>query len=157
MLNTVLSSLQHPVYWHWFIATVLLITLEIVLPTTFMIWVGIGAFLTGVVLWIAPELTWQVQLIVFAVFSVASIIAGRAWVSRRQIKTDRPLLNRRGEQYIGRVLTLSDPIVNGVGHVSLDDTRWRIEGSDLPARSRIVVTGVDGTSLRVQAHEDDAT
>jgi len=34
---------------------------------------------------------------------------------------------------------------NGVG-----DTRWKIEGDDLPAGSKVVVTGVEGTVLKVE-------
>ncbi len=152
MMETLMALFQHPTFWHWFIATAVLVTLEIVLPTTYMLWVGIGAFITGLVAMVFPELSWQTQLVIFSVVSVFSTIAGRAWVKNRPIDTDQPLLNRRGEQYIGRVLTLEDAIVNGVGHVSIDDTRWRIEGNDIAAGQKVVVTGVDGTSLVVKSH-----
>ena len=152
-----MSTFLQPIFWHWFILAVILITLEIVLPTTYLLWTGIGAFTTGVVIWLVPELSWQIQLVLFTVFSVISIVAGRAWVANRPIKTDQPLLNRRGEQYIGRTLTLEEAIINGFGHVSLDDTRWRIEGEDLPAGTQIVVTGVDGNSLKVKASDTGST
>ncbi len=153
-MNAILEIFQHPVFWHWFIAAVILITLEIILPTTFLLWTGIGAFVTGIIVWIMPDLSWQAQLVLFAISSVISIVAGRAWVSNRPIETDQPLLNRRGEQYVGRTLTLDEAIVNGFGHVSLDDTRWRIEGEDLATGTRIKVIGVEGTSLKVEADHD---
>ena len=82
-MDSSLASLLHPVFWHWFIAALILISLEIMLPTTFLMWTGIGAFLTGAVVWFVPDLSWQLQLVLFTVFSVISILAGRAWVVRK--------------------------------------------------------------------------
>ena len=60
-------------------------------------------------------------------------------------------MNRRGEQYVGRHFTLSHDIVNGVGELHVDDTRWKIVSHhDLPAGSKVKVTAVEGTSLRVE-------
>ncbi|HHO67888.1 MAG TPA: NfeD family protein, partial [Gammaproteobacteria bacterium] len=64
--------------------------------------------------------------------------------------TDQPTLNRRGEQYIGRVFTLETPLVNGMGKIRIDDTTWKIEGPDCEPGTRIRVTGVDGTILKVE-------
>ena len=60
-------------------------------------------------------------------------------------------LNRRGEQMIGRTAVLSEPIQNGRGKAKIDDSVWRVEGSDLPAGTQIKVTGVDGAILKVEA------
>jgi membrane protein implicated in regulation of membrane protease activity len=61
------------------------------------------------------------------------------------------MLNRRGEQYVGRLFTLQEAVVNGVGKLQVDDTTWRISGVDLPAGRKVRVAGVDGTTLRVEA------
>ena len=63
--------------------------------------------------------------------------------------TDQPALNRRGEQYIGRTLTLDEPIVNGQGKIRVDDTTWKVEGDDMPAGTRVTVIGVDSVVLKV--------
>jgi len=41
------------------------------------------------------------------------------------------------------------PIVDGRGRLKVDDTMWLVEGPDLPAGTRVQVTGVDNTLLRV--------
>jgi membrane protein implicated in regulation of membrane protease activity len=46
---------------------------------------------------------------------------------------------------------LAEPIVQGAGRLSFDDTLWRIEGPDLPAGARVRVVGLSGTVLRVTA------
>ena len=50
---------------------------------------------------------------------------------------------------MGRTFTLERPIVDGRGRLKVDDTMWLVEGPDLPAGTRVQVTGVDNTLLRV--------
>jgi hypothetical protein len=57
--------------------------------------------------------------------------------------------HRIGERYIGQVLTLSDGISAGEGRASLGNRRWSLRGPDVPAGSRVRVTGVDGSVLIV--------
>jgi membrane protein implicated in regulation of membrane protease activity len=106
-----------------------------------------------VVLLLAPDLSWEYQVLIFAVLSVATVVGWRIYHKSHPTETDLPTLNRRGEQYIGRKLTLDEAIVNNVGRVRLDDTSWKVEGDDLPAGARIEVVGVDGVVLKVAAAE----
>ena len=138
-----------PDFWHWWIGGLVLLILEMFVPGTFFLWMGVAAGFVGVLVWIWPAMPIEYQLIVFAVDSVANIVAWKLYEKRRPQKTDQPTLNRRGEQYVGRRFTLDEPIVNGVGSLRVDDTRWRIEGPDLPAGEQVVVTGVDGVVLKV--------
>jgi membrane protein implicated in regulation of membrane protease activity len=137
-------------YWHWWVLGIVLVILEIFSPAAFFLWLGIAAGLVGGLLLILPSLTWEWQLLAFAVFSVASVAAGRGYLQRHPIKTDQPTLNRRGEQYIGREFTLDAPIVNGNGKIRVDDTTWKIRGPECPAGTQVRVTGVDGVVLLVQ-------
>ena len=50
----------------------------------------------------------------------------------------------------GRLATLREPIVNGVGKIRVDDTTWKISGPDCAAGAKVLVTGVDGVVLRVE-------
>ena len=61
----------------------------------------------------------------------------------------KPFLNKRVQGLIGRVFTLEKPIVDGVGTVKIDDTVWRVSGSDAPAGSRVKIVHADGASLQV--------
>jgi membrane protein implicated in regulation of membrane protease activity len=62
-------------------------------------------------------------------------------------------LNQRGQQYTGRIFTLDQPIVNGVGKVEVDDSSWRVKGPDLPAGTHVQVVGVDGVVFVVESAE----
>ena len=136
--------------WHWWVLGIVFVILEIVSPAAFFLWLGIAAGLVGFVLVGLPDLTWEWQLLAFAGFSVASVVLGRGYLVRHPIKTDQPTLNRRGEQYIGREFTLDAPIVNGIGKIRVDDTSWKIRGSDCPAGNQVLVSGVDGVVLLVE-------
>ena len=56
---------------------------------------------------------------------------------------------RTGERYIGQVLTLHEGLRNGGGQVKLGNRRWVLRGPNVPAGSRVRVTGVDGAVLIV--------
>ncbi len=137
-------------FWQWWIAALVLLVLEVFVPGAFFLWMGVAAGVTGLLLYLIPTLGWEYQLLLFAVLSVASIIVWRVYLRRHPTATDRPTLNRRGEQYVGRLFTLEEPIVNGSGKIRVDDSTWKIEGADCPGGSRVRVTGVDGTVLRVE-------
>jgi inner membrane protein len=135
--------------WHWLLLAIALIVLEALTPAAFFIWLAVAAGLVGLVLAIFPGMDWQIQLVLFAVFSVLSLVVGRYYLKRHPIATDEPNLNKRGHQYIGRVFTLSRPIVDGVGKLNVDDTTWKIAGNDCAEGTKIEVTGVDGVVLLV--------
>ena len=138
--------------WDWFIAGGLLLVLEVLAPGVFMLWLGLAALLVGIIS-LFVDWSWQAQFIAFAVFSVLAIPLWRRLATGVGGKTDQPFLNRRAEAWVGRIFTLEKPIVDGSGTIGIDDTVWRITGSDIPAGSRVKVTRVDGTALHVQLIE----
>ncbi len=141
---------QHIDHWSWWILALALLVLEAFAPGTFFMWMGIAAGVVGLLLLIMPGMGWEYQVIIFALISLASIVIWRHYFRKHPVQTDQPALNRRGEQYIGRIFTLTEPILNGRGKIRVDDTTWKIEGTDCEAGSRVRVTGVDGVLLQVE-------
>jgi len=143
--------LEHIVFWHWWILAGLLLILELTAPAFFFLWLGIAAGAVGLILLVFPSIDLETQLILFAITSIVAVLAWRRYREARPKTTDQPNLNRRGQQYIGRVFSLSSPITNGVGKVTVDDSTWKVKGPDLPKGTHIKVTGVDGVVFRVEA------
>ncbi len=143
-------------FWHWLILGVVLVILEALAPGIIFLWLGIAALVTGLAVLAAQDMGWQYQVLIFAALSVVSVVSGRMWVKRHPTETDHPTLNRRGQQYIGRVFTLGEPIVNGTGKLRVDDTTWKINGSDLPAGTRVKVAQANGTVLQVEKDDEPA-
>jgi membrane protein implicated in regulation of membrane protease activity len=142
-------SLDGLVYWHWWVAGLVLLTLEALFPGAIFLWIGISAFVVGAVVGLVPALDWKLQCALFAALSIISVIAWRKFRPQR-LPSDQPVLNRRGESYVGRQFTLEQPIVNGTGKLRVDDSQWRIAGPDLPTGARVRVIRAEGATLHVE-------
>jgi membrane protein implicated in regulation of membrane protease activity len=143
--------LEHIVFWHWWILAGLLLILELTAPAFFFLWLGIAAASVGLILLVFPSIGVEIQLVLFAITSIVSVLAWRKYRESRPITTDQPNLNRRGQQYVGRIFSLTQPISNGVGKVIVDDSTWKVKGPDLPIGTHIKVTGVDGVVFQVES------
>ena len=113
-------------------------------------WGALTLLLFAAVL-VLPDISLLLQIGAFVVLSFVSIQVYRSWFRSRDRVSDRPLLNRRAEQLIGRVVMLDQPIQAGRGRAKVDDAFWVVGGPDLPAGSAVRIVGVDGMTLLVQA------
>lgn len=136
--------------WNWLIFGVIVMALEAAAPGVFLFWLGLAALLVGLVSF-AFHPSWQLQLLMFAVFAVAAVPVWRRLARAQPPAQDSPFLNKRAEALLGRVFTLEKPIVDGTGTVRIDDTIWRVAGPDTPAGARVKVVHVDGANLTVAA------
>jgi membrane protein implicated in regulation of membrane protease activity len=137
-------------FWHWWVLGLVLVVIEMVAPGFFLLWIGLAAGVTGLILVALPGIGWQLQFLIFGLLAIGSVVAARFYIRRNPIATDDATLNRRGSQYIGQVFNLDEAIVNGVGKVRVADGWWRAQGPDLPAGERVKVVGVDGNMLKVE-------
>ena len=146
-----MEFLEQAEFWHWWIAAIVFVVIETFAPGAIFLWMGVDAGIVGLILLIFADLGWEYQFLIFALFTVVTAVGWRAYLRRHPTAKDRPTLNRRGEQYVGRTFTLEDAIVNGQGKITVDDSTWKIEGDDLPAGTKIQVTGVEGTVFKVES------
>jgi membrane protein implicated in regulation of membrane protease activity len=134
--------------WNWLVLGLLLMGLELLAPGVFLFWLGLAALLVGL-LSFALSLSWQLQILMFAVFAAAAVPLWRRVARRNTGVNSNPFLNKRADALVGRVFTLEKPIVDGAGMVRIDDTIWRVAGPDAPAGSRVRIVRADGASLTV--------
>jgi membrane protein implicated in regulation of membrane protease activity len=139
-----------PLDWHWGVLGLVLMAIEAFLPGAFFLWLGLAAVAVGLVLVIIPDLALTTQVLIYAVLV---FVSAAAWYRlRRRGEIHEPgatPLNDRASLYRDRLFTLDAPIVNGVGHLKVDDGQWRINGPDLPVGARVRVREVVGTTLHV--------
>jgi len=148
-----MAWLDQILFWHWWILAGVLLILELTSPVFFFLWLGFSAAAVGFLLLVFPGIPVEAQLVLFGVLSVVAVLAWRRYREDYPPASDQPLLNQRGQQYSGRVFTLEQAIVNGVGKVEVDDSTWRVKGPDLPAGTHVRVVGVDGTVFVVESAE----
>ncbi|CAH2032122.1 NfeD family protein [Trichlorobacter ammonificans] len=57
-------------WWYWMVAGLLMIGLELVIPSFTIIWFGLGALVVGLLLFLLPELPAWLQVLLWALASV---------------------------------------------------------------------------------------
>jgi membrane protein implicated in regulation of membrane protease activity len=141
---------MHVEFWNWWVLACALFVLEMLTPTGFvLVWIGAAAALVGLAAWLVPSLGWEVEAVMFGVLSIASFFVWRRFY-RGTAPSDKPTLNRRGQSYVSRTFTLSEPIINGIGKLRVDDSQWRVSGPDVPAGTQVRVVSADGATLHVE-------
>jgi len=135
----------------WGALTLLLFAAEALAPGAFMLWMGFAAAAVFLAVLVLPDMSLLLQVGAFVVLSFVSIQVYRTWFRKRDRISDQPLLNRRAEQLIGRVVMLDQAIQAGRGRAKVDDAFWVVGGPELPAGSAVRIVGVDGMTLLVEA------
>ncbi len=138
------------VFWYWWVIALILLVVEILAPGFFFLWMAISGFITGALVLLIPVISIDVQVLVFSLLSVVTIILWKFYGKKYSITSDHPLLNKRGNQYIGRVFSLYEPIKNGEGKIKVDDSIWKVHGEDCDITTRVKVIAVRGTVFEVE-------
>ena len=146
-MNEWLSGLDP--HWWWVGAGALLGILEIFLPGIFLIWIAVAAWVTAIIVALAPmALAWQ--LVIFVVLAFVTVFVGRRYYARNPVTSEDPHLNTRAARLIGQVVIVETAIENGKGRVKVGDGVWNARGPDLPSGASVRIVAADGTLLTVE-------
>ncbi|CAA0122502.1 Uncharacterised protein [BD1-7 clade bacterium] len=88
-------------FWHWIVFGVLLICMEILLPSFTLFWFGCGALIVGALLWVFPELALEWQLVIWGLLSVS--FAGLWFKVIKPLSIDKTKAGLGLESMIGEV------------------------------------------------------
>ena len=134
----------------WGALALLLMAAETLAPGAFLLWMGFAAAVVFLIALFAPGLTLLTQVALFVVLSFLSVLVYQKFFRKRARQSDQPLLNRRAQQHVGRVLPLEQGIVDGRGRIKIGDAFWIVEGPDLAAGTPVRIVGTDGVNLHVE-------
>lgn len=140
---------SHVTHWTWWIIAVVLIILEVPAPGTFFLWMGVSAGIVGVALLLFSELTWELQLTLFAALSIVTILLSRRYLQKN--KGDHSKLSQRGKRYIGTTVTVVETITNGIGKVRIEDALWRARGADTVIGQRVKIVAIEGATFEIES------
>ncbi|ELX8379378.1 NfeD family protein [Providencia vermicola] len=141
--------------WFWLCLGGLLLIAELLGTGGYLLWSGIAAVVVAITALILPFLGWEWQGILFAVFTIASAILWRKWLSsRKNVPADE--INQKSHQLIGVKVRLLSDTEEGFSRARLADGSWRVY-SELPlkAGTEVIITSVDGITLHVKPCHDD--
>ena len=138
-------------WWIWLVFGVALILLELVLPTFFILWFGIGAVLVSLIALLAPDLQLDMQVLLWVLFSSVTTVL---WFKLfRRKKAD---VRWTADSVLGEVGLLTASVSEfQKGRVRfqkpiLANEEWTcIADSDIAAGERVRLTAIEGNTARI--------
>jgi len=144
---------QNVAYWHWIVFGMLLALAEILLPSFFLLWLGVSAVVVGVLM-LVITLAFSTQLLLWGILSVACLLAWFRFIGPRF--KNKTLAGMARESLIGQhgtVLEFSSESGKGMLRFPapiVGSDEWPFISHDpLKPGSRVQVTDVSGNSLIV--------
>ncbi|PTY37890.1 peptidase [Saccharospirillum sp. MSK14-1] len=136
----------------WIVVGILLILSELLATSVVAVFIGLGALVTGILLWLGwiDSLTWQ--LLTFSIVSLGSLV-----VARRRLKawfggftTDQGESHSAFRQDLGERVTVEHDFNQGAGRVILNGVAWdALSDDDLKAGDVAWVVANEGIRLTV--------
>lgn len=104
------------IYWHWLVLGLILVVLEIFLPSFVVLWFGLGALVVGLCQWLFPALPFATQLLIWLLASTAMAVVWFRYFKPRMV--DRTGAGIAREALIGEVgQVIRSPLEDGRGLV----------------------------------------
>jgi len=143
---------MNPEWWHWIVGGIVLVLAELVIPSFFIVWFGLGALLTGL-LTLAFDLSVTAQLATWTLASLAMVglwfrVFKQSFVKTRIGTADGEVIGEIG-LLVGAVapfergkVRFQRPVLGSEEWVCLADTA-------IAAGERVKVVAVEGSFLKV--------
>jgi len=135
----------------WFIIGLALFLLELVLPGFVIFFFGVGAWITALLCLVAdPGI--NLQVIVFAVTSVLSLLVFRKMIQKRFFYVREDRSNAVEDEFTGKeARAVADFGADKRGKVDFKGTTWKAESeSDIKAGQMVIILEKENFKLKVE-------
>lgn len=149
--NLLISALETMNATKWGILGLLLVGLELITGTTYILWPAVAALVMAALVFILP-LSWELQFVLFFILSTVLLVVGHMYL-KPMMKSGEPSdLNDPGRTMLGRRVTAIVDFDNGDGRVTVGDTQWKAstDAGDPKAGDPLVITAIAGATLIVE-------
>lgn len=136
-------------HYHWLAIGLLLAAAEMAIPGVFLIWLAAAALITGALTWFLP-IGLPVQIVIFAVLSIAAVFTGKRYLAANPVEALDPKMNDRGARLVGETVVVTHAIDGGNGRVKQGDSEWLAKGPDAEPGTKMRVAGHEGVVLVVE-------
>ncbi len=150
--NTFIAMLESMDATRWTILGVVLFGAEMLTGTTYILWPAAAAILVGLLTFLAPGVSWELQFILFFALSTALLVFGHYFI-RPKVKGGEPSdLNDRARAMVGARVKAVNNFDTGRGRVQVGDTQWAaaMEDGNASKGDELRVTAVKGATLWVE-------
>ncbi|MDD1450543.1 NfeD family protein [Sphingomonas sp. H160509] len=126
----------------WLIAALVLGIAGLAVPGVFLMFLAIAAAVTGVAVFVLPDLPVAAQLAAFGIWSAVAVLIGKRWYRDYPVEGGDPMLNDRSARLVGQVVVVETALVSGRGRVLVGDGSWPARGEDAAVGVRVRVAAV---------------
>lgn len=143
---------MNPEWWHWIVGGIVLVLAELVIPSFFIVWFGLGALLTGL-LTLAFGLSVTAQLATWTLASLAMVVLWFRVFKQSFVKTRVGTADGEVIGEIGLLVSAVAPFERGKVRFQrpvLGSEEWVcLADAPIAAGERVKVVAVEGSFLKV--------
>ncbi|HPE69248.1 MAG TPA: NfeD family protein [Thermotogota bacterium] len=141
----------------WLILGVILIIAEILTPSFFLMWFGIGALVSAFFAWIWVDAIW-LQMVIFIFVSLLLVLSTRRLANKISGNSPRKIMQ---DDLVGQEgVVISKITADGTkGLVRVQGVEWRavpLEEKEIDAGMRVTVVSLNGVKLKVVPRQNDS-
>ena len=149
-------------YWYWLVFGMLLILLELMVPSFTIFWFGLGALIVGLLMLIAPDISLNWQIMVWIAASTAFVFFWFKVLKPRM--TDRTTAGISREAVLGETAMVTRlPEGDRRGEIRfavpmLGSESWPfISVDEVAVGDRVVVQDVSGNAMMIKKFTNQST
>ena len=148
MISELLNNLET---WHWLSLGLLLLGAEALGASGFLLGAAVASFLLAIINALIGDISWQLQLILFAISALSFSIAYWKYFKEFNNQTDNGTINQRATSLVGRELVIEHDLNGGQGRIQVGDTFWKVTFSGhITKGSTVKVINADNMSLQIK-------
>ena len=144
---------MHTLWWHWVVLGIVLMLLELAVPSFFLVWFGLGALIVGVVLVAFPSMAFAFQILAWTASSLLfvwlwfkvfkpNMYKSRIGMARGSLIGEVGLVTRDIRTYEKGQIRFQKPI--------LGDEVWEcVADGEIRVGERVRVMEVEGNTMKV--------
>ena len=135
----------------WFVVGLVLILMEFIIPGLVIVFFGLGAWVAAIFVSIFPLMAFWVQMMIFTVFAVASLVLLRRTLKKRFFSNQEDAESEGLDDYIGQKAVVEKAIKNGEGKILFKGVSWSAYAEeDIPEGTKVTIIDKDSIKLKVK-------
>ncbi len=135
----------------WFFVGLVMVLLEFAIPGLIVVFFGVGAWVTAILVAIFPAMAVWVQLMIFTVFSLVPLVLLRGLLKKRFFSDQKGAESEGLDDYIGKKAVVGKAIKNGEGKIHFKGTSWNaFSDEDIAEGTSVIIVAKDSIKLKVK-------
>lgn len=143
---------MNPEWWYWIVGGIMLVLAELLIPSFFIVWFGLGALLVGL-LTLAFNLSATAQVVTWTLASIAMVILWFRVFKQNFVKTRSGTADGEAIGEIGLLVNAVAPFTKGKVRFQrpvLGSDEWVcLADGEIAAGERVKIISIEGSFLKV--------